>query len=195
MREFNPIEFRESENNGAKNFLREYLHLEDQDLKKISFIKAGDLPGVYKAQYEALNDARLENITMAIIPDDFWRKSQPTESSAGNNLILIKQGYFENQENPDELAWTVHELAHCQKFLDSESAEAYQKDMETFAFEDLGGEYPYPNSLVEEWAFGQQLQYLLSQGKSQEEILKMLSQEYTENEMPFFVRIMDNLNK
>ncbi len=132
--------------------------------------KAKDLPEKYRGQFEALGDERLGSVNIAVVPDDIWKKGQPTESSAEKNLILVRQSYFETQENTDEIAWMAHELAHCQSFMDSQSAEQYQKDMQTFAFEDLKTEYPYPNNLVEKQTFTKQFEFLKKQGKSRGEI-------------------------
>jgi hypothetical protein len=183
------------ENNALQQYLQEYLALEKEDVKRIEILKTSDLPEQYKAQGEALNDKRLENITIAIIPDDLWMegKAQPSESHAGQQLILIKKSYFEAEKNPDEIAWLLHELAHCQNFLDSESPEVYQKNMQTFAFKDLKAAYPYPNNLVEESVFTKQFQYLKGEGKTKEDILKMLGEYYNEEDTPFFNRLLDNI--
>jgi len=89
----------------TKQHLREYLGLKEGDVERVSLLKAKNLPEQYQAQREALHDERLDGITIAVVPDDLWVKgSQPSESSAENQLILIKQSYFEAQENPDEIA-------------------------------------------------------------------------------------------
>jgi len=174
--------------------LREYLGLKEGDIERVSLLKAKDLPGQYQAQRESLHDEKLDGITIAVIPDDLWIKgSQPSESIAENQLILIKQSYFEAQENPDEIAWLCHELAHCQNFLDSESPEAYQSNMQKFAFEDLKTEYTYPNNPVEQFAFTKQFQYLKEQGKSREEVLTMLGKYYHEEDFPFFNKLLDSV--
>jgi len=174
--------------------LQEYLDLKEGDAERVSLLKAKDLPGQYQTQRESLRDERLDGITIAVIPDDLWIKgSQPSESIAENQLILIKQSYFEAQENPDEIAWLCHELAHCQNFLDSESPEAYQSNMQKFAFEDLKTEYTYPNNPVEQFAFTKQFQYLKEQGKSREEVLTMLGKYYHEEDFPFFNKLLDSV--
>lgn len=147
-----------------QKFLKDYLELEDKDVERIELLEAKNLPEHYKIQYEALGDKRLENVTIAIIPDDLWVKgSQPSESHAEKQLILFREDYFENS---DEAAWTTHELAHCKKFLDSDSQEVYQRDMKTFAFEDIESEYAYPNNKAEEYTFTEQFKYLKEQGKT-----------------------------
>ncbi len=127
-----------------KKYLQEHLGLKEGAVERIGLLKAKDLPKNYQAQREALHDERLDGVTIAVVPDDLWVKSQSSESSAENQLILIKQSYFETQENPDEIAWLCHELAHCQNFLDSKSPEEYQDNMQRFAFEDLKTEYHIP---------------------------------------------------
>lgn len=177
-----------------QQYLREYLNINEEFIERIRFLKAKDLPKNYQTQLFALHDKRLDSVIIAVIPDDLWVKwNQPSESSAENQLILIKQSYFEKQENPDEITWMVHELAHCQNFLDSESAEAYQKNMQTFAFDDLKTEYSYPNNQVEHYTFTKQFQYLKEQGKSRENILTMLSEYYNKEDFPFFNRLLDNV--
>jgi len=118
--------------------LQEYLGLKEGIVERIGLLKAKDLPKNYQTQCEFLYDERLDSVTIAVVPDDLWVKgSQPSESNAEKQLILIKQSYWEARENPDEIAWMLHELAHCQNFLDSESLEEYQGNMQKFAFEDL----------------------------------------------------------
>lgn len=174
--------------------LQEYLGLKEGAVERIGLLKAKNLPKNYQPQREALHDERLDSVTIAVVPDDLWVKgSQPSESSAEDLLILIKQSYFEAQENPDEIAWMIHELAHCQNFLDSESAEAYQKSMQTFAFDDLKTEYSYPNNPVEQQTFTKQFQYLKEQGKSRENVLTMLSEHYDKEDFPFFNRLLDSV--
>jgi len=182
------------ERNDIKQHLEEYLGLKEGAVEKIGLLKAKDLPKNYQAQREALHDERLDGVTIAVVPDDLWVKgSQPSESSAERQLILIKQSYFEAQENPDEIAWLCHELAHCQNFLDSESPEAYQGNMQKFAFEDLKTEYTYPNNPVEQFTFTKQFQYLKENGKTREDILTMLSKDYHEEDFPFFNRLLDSV--
>lgn len=179
---------------GIKKHLQEYLGLKEGAVERIGLLKAKDLPKNYQAQREALHDERLGRVNIAVVPDDLWVKgSQPSESSAENQLILIKQSYFEAQENPDEIAWLCHELAHCQNFLDSKSPEEYQGNMQRFAFEDLKAEYPYPNNPVEQHTFTKQFQYLKEQGKSREDVLAMLGKYYHEEDFPFFNRLLDSV--
>lgn len=182
------------EQSGIKQHLQEYLGLKEGAVERIGLLKVVDLPKNYQAQREALHDERLDRVTIAVVPDDLWVKgSLPSESSAENQLILIKQSYFEAQENPDEIAWLCHELAHCQNFFDSESPEVYQGNMQRFAFEDLKAEYPYPNNPVEQHAFTKQFQYLKEQGKSREDVLVMLGKYYHEEDFPFFNRLLDSV--
>ena len=182
------------ESGGIKQHLQEYLGLKEGAVERIALLKAKNLPEHYQAQREALRDERLDGVTIAVIPDDLWVKgSQPSESSAENQLILIKQSYFEAQENPDEIAWLCHELAHCQNFLDSETPEEYQGNMQKFAFEDLKTEYSYPNNPVEQFTFTKQFQYLKEQGKGREDVLAMLGKYYHEEDFPFFNRLLDSV--
>jgi hypothetical protein len=178
----------------TKQHLQEYLGLKEGNVERVPLLKAKNLPEQYQAQRKALHDERLDGVTIAVIPDDLWVKgTQPSESSAENQLILIKQSYFEALENPDEIAWLCHELAHCQNFLDSESPEEYQGNMQRFAFEDLKAEYPYPNNPVEQHTFTKQFQYLKEQGKSRENVLAMLGKYYHEEDFPFFNRLLDSV--
>ncbi|SRR6056297_1110442 len=177
-----------------KQHLRECLGLKEGDAERVSLLKARNLPQQYQAQRKALHDERLDGITIAVVPDDLWVKgSQPSESIAENQLILIKQSYFEARENPDEIAWLCHELAHCQNFLDSKTPEEYQKNMQRFAFEDLKTEHTYPNNPVEQYAFIKQFQYLKERGKSREDILTMLGKYYHEEDFSFFRRLLDSI--
>jgi hypothetical protein len=87
----------------------------------------------------------------------------------------------------------IHELAHCQKFLDSDSALDYQKNTRTFAFPDLESEYSYPNNPVEQYTFTKQFQFLKEQGKSREDVVKMLDKYYQAEDRPFFDRLLDGV--
>ena len=180
-----------------KKYLQDHLDLEEGVIARIEFKNPENLPDNYKQQYQFFDDERLKNIVVAIIPDDLWSKgNQPSESSAENNLILMKKSYFEgqgNSQNPDEIAWMNHEFAHCQNFLDSESIDDYEGKMQTFAFDDLESEYTYPNNLVEKCTFGKQFEYLKQQGKNREDILKMINSYYPEEDLPFFDRLLDDI--
>mgnify|MGYP000858049586 FL=1 len=178
----------------TKQYLQEYLELKEGDVERVSLLKVKNLPEQYKSQREALHDERLGEVTIAVVPDDLWvKRSQPSESCAENQLILIKQSYFEVQENPDEIAWLCHELAHYQNFLDSKSPEEYQDNMQKFAFDDLKTEYTYPNNPVEQYTFTKQFQYLKEQGKSREDVLAMLGKYYHEEDFLFFNRLLDSV--
>ncbi len=185
---------RVTERENIKKYLHEYLGFNEGDIEKIKLLEAMDLPQNYQAQREALHDERLDRVTIAIVPDALWIKgSQPSESNAEKQLILIKESYFEARENPDEIAWMCHELAHCQNLLEAESPEEYQDNMRKFAFDDLKLEHPYPNNPVELHAFTKQFQYLKEQGKSREGILTMLGEYYGEQDFPFFNRLLDGV--
>jgi hypothetical protein len=179
-----------------RNYFHECLGLKENNVERIRLLKAKDLPKNYQAQREALHDKRLDGVTIAIVPDELWVKGgQPSESNAEKQLILIKQSYFEAQRNPDEIAWMIHELAHCQKFLDSENAEDYQKSTRTFAFADLQTEYSYPNNSVEQCSFTKQFKFLKAQGRGRKDILEMLDKYYQDEDLPFFNRLLDNVYK
>jgi len=189
------LESASGENNIRQHFLT-YRGVGQKDIERIQILKVKDLPGYYQSQREFLRDERLDEISIAIVPDDIWKNikgSQPSQSDAENGLISFKQSYFEAEESPDKSAWLCHELAHCQNYLDSESLAEYQGNMHKLAFEDIKTEYTYPNNLVEKFTFTKQFQYLKQQGKSREDILKMLSNEYNEEDFPFFNRLMDGV--
>jgi hypothetical protein len=174
-----------------KDHLQTYLGLPADQIERIALFKAADLPAQYQSQLQALHDARLEAVTIGLVPDDLWFKGdQPSESHVSQKLIIFKQGYFEKPENVDEIAWLSHELAHCQKFLDSESPEQYQADSVRPAFDDLGSEETYPNNAVEQFAFTKQFDYLKSIGKSKEDVLKMLMVDYEAKDLPFFTKLL-----
>lgn len=183
-------------NKDPQQYLKNYLELRDRDIERIDLLKARDLPENYQKQFKTFNDKRLDNINIAVVPDDLWLKgSQPSESDAENNIVLIKQSYFENNNNSDEIAWMTHELAHCQVFLDTESLKDYQEDMKRFAFNDLYSEYPYPNNLVERITFTKQFQFLKDEGRSREDVVKMISNFYNDEDLDFFDKILDSIYK
>jgi hypothetical protein len=178
----------------TKKHLREYLSLTESDVEKIKLLTPKDLPSDFRVQYNFLHDERLQNVTIAIIPDNLWVKGdQPSESTAEKPLVMIKQSYFRELKNPDEIAWLCHELAHCQSCLDSESPEEYKGAMGKPAFDDLQSEYTYPNNPVEQHAFTKQFQFLKKNGKSREEISTLLSKYYSEADFPFFNRLLDQV--
>lgn len=178
----------------VRQYLERYLELKEGDVERVEILKVKDLPKEYQAQRKQFNDERLDGINIIVVPDDLWLKgSQPSESNAENDIVSIKQSYFETKENPDEFAWMVHELAHCQNFLDSASPEAYQKNMEILAFDDLNSEHSYPNNLVEEAVFTKQFQFLKKGGKSREDIVMMISDYYEDEDLPFFEKILDSV--
>jgi len=78
-------------------------------------------------------------------------------------------------------------------FLNSESPEEYQGNMQRYAFEDLKTEYTYPNNPVEQYTFTKQFQYLKEQGKSKEDILSMISKYYEKEDFPFFNRLLNGV--
>lgn len=186
-----------SENNiNLSQHLQEYLELKDSDVEKIGFLQAENLPQTYQTQREFLDDERLNDITIAVVPDELWKKgSSVSESDAEKKLILIKQSYFEKGEDTGEIAWMAHELAHCQKFFDSETPDAYEKDMKRPApgFEDIPTEYDYPNNPVELHAFTKQFEFLKEQGKSKEYVAKKMAEHYLKKDLPFFDRLLDNI--
>ena len=171
--------------------LQERFDSDESAIKEITLLKAKDLPEKYRLQRDIFNDERLDNITIALISDNLWMKSQPSESDAEMQLIIFKQSYFETEENPDEIAWLCHELAHCQKFLDSESIQDYYLDMKKVAFSDIETEHSYPNNLVERFAFTKQFQYLKGEGKDREDILSMLNDYYGDEDTSFFNKLLD----
>lgn len=174
--------------------LQENLNLTEQNVKRINLLKTKELQGIYKSQLDFLNDSRLKDINIAIVPDDLWIKwNQPSESSAENQLILFRQSYFESINNTDDIAWLTHELTHCQRLFDSKDTDEYQQDMQTFAFSNLESKYPYPNNLVEQVTFSKQFHYLKEQGKNRNDILILLSDYYSEEDMPFFNRLLDTI--
>lgn len=185
---------REKNDNDVYLYLQRYLEISVEDAKMIEVKTVKNMREEYQPEINELNDDRLKNIDVAIIPGTLWHKgSQPSESHAEKNLILIKQDYYNQKENPDEIAWILHELAHCQNFLDSASVEDYQKNMNKFAFEDIVSEYPYPNNLVEVDTFHKQFQYLKKQGKTRDDIVKLLKGYYAEEDFPFFQRVLDSV--
>ncbi len=181
-------------NKEVLDYLKNILDLKENDVERIELLKAKDLSLNYKKQLEFMDDKRLADVNIALIPDDLWRKGQqPSESDAENNMILIKESYFKAKEKSDKIAWLTHELGHCQAFLDSKDPEDYQKDSRKFAFPDLESEYSYPNNLVEQKAFTKQFQFLKDNGKNREEIIKLISDYYGAEDLPFFQRILDDV--
>lgn len=146
------------------------------------FIKAANLPPQYQKGYDFINDPRLADITIGIVPDEEWEKGdQPSESHAEQGLILFKQSYYEGN---DDIGWMVHELSHCQRYKNE--PDVYKKDSGN----------TYPDNKVEAFAFLQQFKYLKEQGKTREEITEMLIGEhgdYDETDMPFLNRLLDEV--
>ena len=75
--------------------------MKEGTVERIGLLKAKDVPKTTKPSARLFHDKRLDEVTIAVVPDDLWIKgSQPSESSAERQLILIKQSYFEAQGNP-----------------------------------------------------------------------------------------------
>jgi len=180
---------REKPSEDIMKYLVEYLELEKGDDRSIEIIKAIDLPKNCKEQLSSFNDERLDSINFAFIPEKLWVKgAQPSESHADKNLVLFKENYL---EEGDDIAWLTHEIAHCQRFLDSKD---YQKESETPAFKDVSFENPYPNNEVEKYAFTKQFEFLKNKGESRENILEMISEYYEKEDLPFFEKILDEID-
>ncbi|EKE29162.1 MAG: hypothetical protein ACD_2C00212G0002 [uncultured bacterium (gcode 4)] len=174
-----------------RSYLSRYINFGQSWFERLSFVKADKLKWIYLEQFQALWDERLQDVVIVIVPDDLWHKwISPSESHAHENMILFRQGYFESVENPDGIAWMIHELAHCQKFLDSENKEDYFSEMRNPAFIDLPWS-TYPNNAVERYAFGRQFRFLRRLGKKREEILGLLEPYYSVKDFPFFNKILD----
>ena len=168
-----------------------------EKLADIQFVEAINLPDKYKKAYDFMHDDRLAGTMIAIVPDDAWgAKGEPSESVAQHDLILIKASYFQGN---DDIGWMAHELGHCQRFKDKPDGKDYEKDMGTYAFDDLQSVATYPNNMVEAHAFLRQFQFLRESGKKREEILIMLKKDYSgetsENDFRFFNKLLDRVFK
>jgi hypothetical protein len=174
----------------AKEHLKGYLAPENQeDLEKVELFDVSKMPEHYQKQLKFLKDERLNDIVVAVVPKELWRKSsQPSESDAAHGMVLFRQDYW---NGPDNIAWMTHELAHCSKFKDE--PEQYQKDSQTFAFDDLGSKYTYPNNKVEEFTFSRQFEYLKEQGMSKEQIVEGLKEEYDEEDFKLLNRLLERV--
>lgn len=123
-----------------------------------------------------------------------WHKgSQESESDPAKNLILFKKSYFENKDKPDEIAWLSHELAHCQEFLNSINPQDYEDKMNIPAYFSINTEFTYPNNLIEREAFLRQFQFLKEKGKSRIEILDLISNYYSHEDLTFFEKVLDEI--
>lgn len=176
-----------------KEHLARYLELRpDQSADSLRFERAEDLAGEYGEQYRFLGDARLADMEVVIVPDEFWHKgSQPSESAADKGMILIRQGYYRDpkKERQDETAWMTHELSHLQQSLDRGQA-GYDQAQATVAFDDIGPD-TYPNNQVEEYTFRRQFEYLRSHGVDRDQAAAMLQKEYSPDDFKFLDRILD----
>ncbi len=178
-----------------KRHLTGYLELRpDQSADALRFERAVDLSGEYGEQYRFLGDARLADMEIVIVPDQTWIKgSQPSESSASQGMILIREGYFRDpkKERQDETAWMTHELSHLQQSLDRGPA-GYEQAQATPAYADIGVE-TYPNNQVEEYTFRRQFDYLKAKGLGRERVAALLQDEYSQDDFKFLNRILDRV--
>ncbi len=179
--------------NSAKNFLREYLNLNSKSFDKVKLLNNEEIGQRYKEQYGFLEDERLKNITIAVVSDDLWHKSQPTESNAQNHVILIKESYYNEQDLEDEAAWFTHELAHYQIFVEMDDVDKYEQSMKEIAFDGIESEYAYPNNIVEKYTFKKQFQYLKKEGKARNDIVILLMKYYEIDDMKFFDKILNEV--
>jgi hypothetical protein len=138
-------------------FLKKYfLEQGNEGIEQISLLNASEVPLRFQNQLRVLNDERVYALTVAVVPDVLWEKNQPSESSAENNVVLVKQEYWKGN---DEINWLSHELAHCLRYLND--PKVYQQDSEEPAFVDIQGD-TYPNNKVEEYAFSRQFESLIA---------------------------------
>ncbi len=156
-----------------KKYLVEYLGLKSpEQANEIKFVGVEKLLGSHKEQYDFLADKRLADVMVVVVPDSLWVKgSQPSESDAEKGLILFKESAYNGN---DAVAWTTHELGHCQRLKDTDVAK-YQTDSAK----------GYPDNEVERHAFRKQFEYLKSKGVIKEQILKMLREWYDAEELKF----------
>ena len=178
---------------GLKEHLVKYLELKKpDDINRIRLVSVSEViveHPQYKKQFEFLNDKRLHDIKIGIVPKNLWVKGkQPSESHAERNLILFREDYF---NDPDEIGWMTHELAHCLRYLDSKNT--YASDSQTFAYDDIRSEYPYPNNKVEAFTFRKQFEYLKKQEITKEEVIVMLKEQYSDEDFPFFEKVLNQV--
>lgn len=160
-----------------KRYLCAYLEIES--LEKCTFLEAPHLSGFYAKQYDYFEDERLSQVMVCVVPDEIWHKGmQPSESHVPQGLILLKESYYRQEENPDEIAWLTHELAHCQKLFDSENEQEYQRDSATQAFTEIESDSTYPNNLVEKFTFTKQFSFLKESGVARQRIEELLKEFY-----------------
>jgi len=176
-----------------KEHLAKYLELKkSDDINRIRLVSMSEVIAEhpqYKKQFEFLNDERLSSIKIGIVPKNLWVKGkQPSESHAERNLILFREDYFNDS---DGIAWMTHELAHCLRFLDSK--DTYASDSQTFAYDDIRSEHPYPNNKVEVFTFRKQFEYLKNLGKTKDGILDMLKEDYSDKDFPFFEKVLNQV--
>ncbi len=179
---------------GLKRHLAAYLELRsDQDVESLRFETAGGLTGEYADQFKFMNDPRLADTMIAVVPDRLWVKgSQPSESSADRDLILVREGYLNDpsKEKQDEVAWMTHELGHIPRGRDVGGRYAAESEEKAFADLDVG---TYPNNKVEEHAFGRQFQYLRAKGVPRERVAELLKGEYGPEDFKFLDRLLDRV--
>ncbi len=175
-----------------RRHLAAYLELKsDADAESLRFETAGGLTGDYAEQFKFMNDPRLAETMIAVVPDRLWVKgSQPSESSAERDLILVREGYLKDpaKEHQDEVAWMTHELGHIQRGKDA--GERYAAESEEKAFDDIETG-TYPNNKVEEHAFGRQFAYLRSKGVPRERVAELLKDEYGPEDFRFLDKLLD----
>jgi len=175
--------------------LAEYLELKSpEDAERITFVRAADLSEEFGEQFRFLNDERLNEALVAVVPDELWHKGgQPSESSADRGMILFRGGYYDGEEDGarDPSAWMTHELAHCQRSIDV-GDDGYNQESEMQVFDDLGPD-TYPNNRVEEQAFGRQFAYLKAKKVGREKITELLGEHYGPDDFRFLDRILDRV--
>ncbi len=83
------------ESDEINEYLSQHLGLEETDAERITLMRAANLPKQYQSQLEFFHDERLDEVTVAVVPDDLWHKgSQPSETDGkidpGMGLIGIQ---------------------------------------------------------------------------------------------------------
>ena len=186
--------------NDLRQYLNHYLELDSKEkLDSLRLYEQSDLPTIFLEGLAYLDDPRLENVRVVVVPDNIWAKgARISEYHENHNLILVKAKYFNDPELEKAEGWYVHELGHATCFADikgetlDERIKKYRRELEIQAF-DLESLVGYPNTKVEELAFDKQFSYLKSQGVLREEIVEFLSPHYDEEDFQFLDKILNKV--
>jgi hypothetical protein len=134
-----------------------------------------------KPYLEKNNLASKEMKVVVVDNEEYWNAffgSNPSKSVVEPKTIILKKEIFESESVSDEdLSWIVHEVGHV-SFYD------FLDDKKDGYMEDVQNKQKYTDTAMESVAFGVQVDYLKSLGKTRQECLSFMRSYVDESSGP-----------